>query len=425
MHVVVDLGEMHSCLACWEKGNSLDEACISVRIPGVAAFQPGSGAACWERRHLRAYLSFINREYLIPSRLIIESAALAVPDILTLATRRVLLDILEETCGLYEASIIPHPLALTAGMLGQPADSASAGDILLIEPQKSGFSCAFVSIIDETGITLEKQFTGNAPDILAEAQLLGYCSAQGWTLNHIILSGVGAQDPAAAAFISSLAPAVNIICINDPGFTAAEGLSALRSGINASPLPPFNVVYPYNFYVGGMGSNHLERIPFDMANLELNCSGRYKLTRLQAAVTDMIADGDRASFCVYEIDPNDPGFLEKSVELPLPVLTIDSPLSDLPPDLDLSLDMASATVQLDTASAMAEESSNAPEILDRKLAVTQQKLNQWLSRHEPNESLARQWNDVPPPHDQNFSLSAAIDQTLLHLNGLLQLWHNR
>jgi hypothetical protein len=424
MHVVVDLGEMHSCLACWEKGSSLDEACISVRIPGIAAFQSGSGAACWERRHLREYLSFINREYLIPSRLIIESAALAVPDILNLSTRRILLDILEETFGLYEAIIIPHPLALTAGILGSRADSAPAGDILLIEPQKSGFSCAFVSIIDETGITLEKQFTGSTSDILPAAELLGYYSAQGWTLNHIILAGIDAWDPV-IAFISALVPAVNIVCIDDPGSTAAEGLSALRNGINASPIHTFNVVYPYNFYISGTGSDHLERIPFNMINLELNCSGRYILTRLQTAATDIIADENRASFCIYEINPDDFDHLEKSQELPLPVLTIDSPLSDLPPDFDLSLNLASATLQLDTASAMAEESSCPPEVLALKLASTQQKLWQWLSRNEQNEFLLMKWNDIPQPHDPNLSLSASIDQTLFHLHGLLQLWHNR
>ncbi len=420
MHVVIDLGEMLTCVSCWEKGRSREEACISVRIPGLAAYRSVPDPLCWERQNLRDYLTFIYREYLLPSRLVIESAALATHAIFNLTARRTLLDILEEIFGLYEASIIPHPLALTVGLQLDPAQPILAGDLLLIEKQKSSYCCSFVSVIDNAGITLEKQFCGSISAVRAEAERYGYYSNQRWNLDYIILAGVNDQDPAAAAFISALAPAVNIICHDDPGFTATEGLSALSHGQTASLMPPLNVIYPYAFYLSPNRGEELQEIPFDTANLELNCSGSYKLTNLQSAGADAFINGKRANFRIYEISWADQTKIKNSDYLPpIPVFAIDTPLSALPPDFELILDMASASIQLDIASSLANGNPGSPEVLDKKLATTQQKLYQWLSQ---NESTGASVSSLPLHHDQNLSLPAQIDQTLFHLHGLLQLW---
>jgi len=427
MHVVIDLGEMHSYLACWEMGKSLEDACIKVKLPGVAAYKSTVGNSSWEREILREYFSFIYREYLVPSRMIIESAALTIPSIYDLNIRRLLLDVLEEVFGLYEATIIPHPIALVAGIQMNLSQLPLFGDVLVIEERESSYSFAFVSIIDPIGITLEKQFSGDISNILAEADRHAYHSAQGWHLDHILLAGNPASNPATAAFIASLPPDLNVICRDDLDFTAAEGLSARCIDKNMVPRTPFNIIYPYEFYLGENESTVLDRIWFDTANLELNCEGRYRIISLNHPSIDTLAADEKwVRFRIYELETADGPHFQNPSHLPVPVLEIDSPHKDLPTQFELYLDMASATIQLDLITESLDETPHAPKFVEKRFLANQHKLHQILSRNGQNEALLEDWTKfLHTLSDNDPSLSDQIDHTLFHLYGLLQLWQSR
>jgi len=425
MHVVIDLGEMHTYLACWERGKPLEDACIKVKLPGVAAFKSTFGKLSWERENLREYFSYLYREYLMPSRILIESASLAIPCIFDLNGRRILLDILEEILGLYEASIVPHPLALINGI--QMRTSPLSGDVLVIEGQESHYNFAFMSIIETIGITLEKQCSGEIADMLTEAERNGYHSTEGWRLDHLVLAGNYAQVPAMDGFIASLPPDLNVIYGRDLEFTAAEGLTAGCNDKTTSAMPPFNIIYPYEFYMQINSSISLEKIPFDTANLELDCSGRYRMISLtHDSIDNLTAEDNSVFFRIYEIRTAEGPHMQEPLQLPLPVLEINSPQDDLPPHFELRLNMATATIQLDLIPESLGEATNTPEVLGKRLQANQQKLYQILSRNKQNEVMLRDWNkSLLPPRESASALSDQIDQTLFHLYGLLQLWHSK
>ncbi len=425
MHVVIDLGDKHTYLACWERGKPLEDACIKVKLPGVAAFKATFGKLSWERENLREYFSYLYREYLMPSRVVIESASLAIPCIFDLNGRRILLDILEEIFGLYEASIVPHPLALINGI--QMRTSPLPGDILVIEGQESHYNFAFMSIIETVGLTLEKQCSGEIADILTEAERTGYHSTEGWRLDHLVLAEIHANDPAMDGFIAALPPDLNVIYGHDLEFTAAEGLAVGCNDKTTIGIPPFNIIYPYEFYMQINSSTSLEKIPFDTANLELDCSGRYRMISLtHASINNLTAEDNRVFFRIYEIGTADGQHVPEHSGLPLPVLEINSPQDDLPPHFELGLNMAAATIQLDLIPESVEETTNTPEVLGKRLRANQQKLYQILSRNKQNEVMSRDWNkSLLAPSEDTPALADQIDQTLFHLYGLLQLWQSK
>lgn len=427
MHVVIDLGEMHTYLACWERGKPLHDACIKLRLPGVTAFKPTAGRYSWERENLRDYFSYLYREYLLPSRIMIESASLAIPGIFDLKARRVLLDILEEIFGLYEASIIPHPIALIAGLQMHTHPLPLSGDVLLIEAQESSYNFAFISIIETIGITLEKQFSGAISELLAEAERTGYYSAAGWRLDHILLAGSHAQNSTMEAFFASLPPDLNVIHGHDLEFTAAEGLADSGNDKNSTPVGPFNIVYPYEFYLEKKNSPSLVRIPFDTTNLELNCGCQYRLINLnKISIYNLAADENRVHFRIYELITADESQVYETDMVPLPVLEIVIPQDDLPPYMELVLDMAAATIQLDLLSEAIDETAHIPVVFGMHLRTNQQKLYETIKKNKQNEGLVRDWNQYQlSPHDDDPSLSDQIDHTLFHLYGLLQLWHGK
>ena len=425
MHVVIDLGEMHTYLACWERGKPLEDACIKVKLPGVAAFKATFGKLSWERENLREYFSYIYREYLMPSRIIIESAGLAIPRIFDLNGRRILLDILEEIFGLYEATIVPHPLAQINGI--QMRTAPLSGDVLVIEEQESHYNFAFMSIIETVGLTLEKQCSGEIADMMTEAERHGYHSTEGWRLDHLVLAEIHANDPAMDAFITSLPPDLNVIYGHDLEFTAAEGLTAGYHDKTTTAIPPFNIIYPYAFYLQINSSTRLERIPFDTANLELDCGSSYRMFSLNNVGIDNLTAGEnRVCFRIYEMETDEGLLVPESLQLPLPILEINSPQDDLPPHFELGLNMAAATIQLDLIPESLDETINAPEVLGKRLRANQQKLYQVLRRNKPNEVLLKDWSkSLLAPSEDTPALSAQIDQTLFHLYGLLQLWHRK
>lgn len=428
MHVVIDLGETHSYLACWERGNTLDDACINIKLPGVALFQPTAGENSWQRENLRAYFAYLYHEYLLPSRIIIESAALAIPEIFDLKSRRILLDILEEIFGLYEAAVIPHSLALLAGVQMRTPHLQLYGDVMVIEEQEaSSYKFAFISVIETIGITLEKQFSGSISEFLAVAEQNGYHSSKGWRFDHLLLAGSHAPNPTIEEFIASLPPNLNVINALDLDFAATEGLAINSNEENTTPLLPFNIIYPFEFYLEKNNLANLERIPFDTANLELSCGGRYRMTSLdQTSIYNLAADQNRVHFRIYELMAADGPHFCKPLTGALPVLEIDIPKNDMPPHIELSLDMSTATVQLDFITESLDDTTPIPIVFEQLLRANQQKLYETLRRNEQNEALLKDWNKYLYSHRENSpTLSDQIDQTLFHLYGLLQLWQGK
>jgi len=428
MHVVIDLGDTHSYLACWEKGKPLEEACIKIKLPGVAIFNSAGGEYPWQRENLRAYFSFLYREYLLPSRVLIESAALSIPGIFDLNSRRMMLDILEEIFGLYEATIIPHSLALIAGIQMRTPHPPLLGDVMVIEEQESSYyNFAFISIIETIGITLEKQFRGSVPQVLEAAERYGYHSAKGWRFDHILLAENDVQNPTIETFISSLPPALNVINAHDLGFAAADGLAASCNDKYTTPMLPFNVVYPFEFYLEKNNRAILERIPFDTANLELNCGGQYRMISLdRTSINSLAGDENRVHFRIYELMPADEPHFHKANLGSLPVLEIDIPINDMPPYIELRLDMSSATLQLDFTTDLLDDNTHIPIVFELRLKTNQQKLYETLSRNKQNEVLLKDWDKyLLSPRETSPTLSDQIDQTLFHLYGLLQLWQGK
>lgn len=427
MHVAIDLGETHSYLACWEKGTTLEDACIKIKLPGVAAFRAVGSEYAWQPANMHAYFSFIYHEYLLPVRIIIESAALAIPGIFGLNMRRMMLDILEEIFGLYEATIIPHPLALIAGIQMHTPFSLW-GDVMVLEERElSYYNCAFISIIETIGITLEEQLSGTMAEVLEAAELHGYNPAQGWRFDHLLLAGSPDFNPILESFIASLPPTLNVIDASDLDFLAAEGLAASFINENSAPGLPFNVIYPFEFYVEKNNQVMLERIPFDTSNLELNCAGQYRMLRLdRSGINTLTADEHRVQFCIYELRRADePYFLNPQPE-PRPVLEIDIPLNDMPPYIELRLDMSAAAIQLDFKTDPSDNPMPIPIFFEARLKANQQKLYAMLSVRKQNESLLKDWNKyLLSAGESSPTLPDQIDQTLFHLYGLLQLWQNK
>lgn len=423
MHVVVDLGENYSYLVCWEKGQFLDDACIKVKLPGIASFRSPGEDSSWEYDQLNRYLSYIQREYLLPSRRIIESAALAIPDIFDLRHRRILLDIMEEILGLYEASIIPRSLALLAGMQMRNPQSELSGDVLLIDESGPGCRCALVSIIDKIGLTLETQVDGSVAELLQQAAGTGYYAAGTWHIDQVVLSCPAVNNPAITKLITALPPHVNIIHGNDLEFAAAEGLSGRAHYKDAGPAFRYNVIYPYQFYLERNNSPHLEKLPFDTANLELDCDGRYTITSLQRKEMESPADHENLiHFGIYEVGAGE----DPPVHTNLPVLEIDISPDDLPPQIHLVLDMAAASLRLDLNTGATIRPVNAPEFLEVQLRASQEQLYQVLEQYNQDRALLNDWDNyrllLPAG---SLTLSQQIDHTLFRLYGLLQLWKDR
>lgn len=423
MHVVIDLGEKYSSLVCWERGRYLDDACIKIKLPGLAVLQ-ASPNKTWDYDNLHKYISYLYREYLLPSRKIIESAALAVPDIFDLRRRRILLDILEEILGLYEAIIIPHPIALAAGIRMHNPHPPLSGDILVVEKQELNYNFAFISIIDTVGITLEKQFSGDFPDLLAEADRSGYYTAAGWRLDHLLLAGNCAQGPTMSAFLGNMSADLNVIYDQEPNYTAAEGLSDINSYTGNTP---FNIIYPYQFYIAQNNPAGLEKIAFDTSSLELDCGGRYEITSLsRGSIYNLAGDENRVHFRIYESKTADAAELHDPGQKLRPILEVNSAYDDLPQHMELVLDMAAATLRLQLTEDSSEETISSPEVLGIRLQANLKNLLQMLDRNESNEDLLSDRNiQLSSASEDDLNLPDQINHTLFHLYGLLQLWNDK
>ena len=349
MHVAIDLGENDTWLAAWTEGQPVSHPALIVKVPGLTRFGLEAGGDPWSRAQLQKYLAWLHREYLLPTRQVIDSASAAIPGVPPLLVRRRLLDVLKETLGLEEALVVPCSLARAAGF--QFHRPQPLGDIILLEAQGDQAEATFLSTYPGITITLEGQCRGDARAIRDKAALLGFLAPGGWNFDGLYISGD--IDPASplGQLAASLPQRIMVQAANDFPWAVVQGLHPQSDqDIWTGSL---SVIYPYNFYLAVFRPDgqraSLARIPFDTANLELDCNSRYKLATLTTA--DLSAGDeaqDRIHFYLLEVNADfDPERVDLAAIPGEPVLEIDCRREDLPDQVDLVLDMGSAALLLD------------------------------------------------------------------------------
>lgn len=426
MHAAIDLGESNTYLACWDTSRPVSDAWIRVCIPGLAKFNSSTGGSVWNRDNLREYISHIYCEYLLPSRMVIESAALALPGIFDLNSRRLILDILEEILGLAEVMIIPHAIALVAGCQLRHQLPLS-GDVMVLEAKETSFDFAFLSVVKGIGITLEKQFTGNLAQIMKQAEKHGYSSASGWRLDHVLLSGNSSNIPETAQLLASLPANINIISA-DLAFAAAEGLSAACIDNNLHPIGQMSMIYPYHFYLERfdplLNTKTRFRIPFDTCNLELDWGSKYRLASLNSSVINSPTSAEaKVNFRIYEINADSDPDLHQPIPRSNLVLEIDSSINDLPPRIELELDMAASQLNIELNPQHPPTASFLSEAFWMHRKTSHEQLHELISTSKQNSIFLKDWDLLlsSPRHDLP-ALSEQVEKTSFHLYGLLQLW---
>ncbi|MEQ8235829.1 MAG: hypothetical protein ABRQ23_03535 [Syntrophomonadaceae bacterium] len=392
MHVAFDLGEKYTYLVAWEPGHDLDQACIRVMIPGPGPFDSDRDDLSWSKETLCTHLAHLQREYLLPSRKTIHSAALAVPGIWSLASRRTALHVMEEILGLDQVPIIPRPLALAAGFnLHCPVQSLS-GDVLLIQELPSGLDMALLSLTDSGGMVLERQFGSDPSGLEPVLTGCGYSGPNGSGIDQILISSVQEQ-PDWQDTMPAWAQAVPIQVYVDP-FTAADGLFGAHD-LHALPAAlRFSVIYPFEFCLTALdkdpGSHQLQRIPFDTANLELDCAGSYPILNLYGDNWEKnLPGGGAADLRLYAFPLQSP--LDDPCSWPEDwlILEIDTPMLNQFPRLQLQLDMLAANVSLEAKTQPSRGAAPAfqPSLLTSNYAI----LIDLLKSDSNCSDLAEEW----------------------------------
>jgi len=362
MHVAIDLGERYTYLVAWEPGNDLDQACIRVMIPGPGPFDSDGNDQSWSKENLCTHLAHLQREYLLPSRKTIHSAALAVPGIWSLTSRRLALHAIEEILGLDQVPIIPRPLALAVGYnLHCPGQSLS-GDVLVIQDLSSGLEMAMLSLTDSGGMILERQFSSDLTGLEAALTASGHSGPNGLGIDNILISSAQEQ-PDWQDTMPAWAQAVPIQAYVPP-FTAADGLFGAHDLAAQPAARRFSVIYPFAFYLAApdtdRGVHRVQRIPFDTSNLELDCAGSYPILYLYGDNLKInLPGGGAVGLRLYALP------LQSQSDEPCIwpgdwlILEIDTSMLLQFPRLQLRLDMLAASVSLEMETPPVQETASA------------------------------------------------------------------
>jgi hypothetical protein len=431
MHVAIDLGEKYTYLVCWEKGKPLADACIRVRIPGLEVFNYNNNKYFHDRDGMRDYFFHLYQEYLLPSRIMVESAAVSLTSILNLNTRRMLLDVLEEVLGLPDVSIIPQPIALVYGCYLRNPHLTLTGDIVVIQIQETELDFAFLSITATGSIILERHFTGDISRAKAEADLIGFHSWEGWKIDSLLLGEEPPYSPEIEDFIDSLPKDVNIISEQNLQFASAEGLSWKYKEHTANLTDQISLIYPYEFYIETFNPNQninkLVKIPFDTANLELNTRGTYRIFTLDSSsIYNLASDQYRVKFHIYESDTSNGSSQYGQTASQNLILEIDSFKSDLPKRMHLYLDMAAASLRLDLKPVKEYRTPSSPVEFHGRLLADQRKLFDLMKSNNYHPKLIDDFeNHLLSAKQESKDLTDQIELTLFRLYALLQLWRGK
>jgi len=429
MHLAIDLGNTYTFLTCWEKGKPHIDACIRVSIPGMTRFSYSTAKYFWDRDGMREYLGHLYLEYILPSRIMVESATILFPTILNLNTHRMLLDVAEEVFGLSDVSIIPQPIALVYGYNLHNPQLPLTGDIMVIHSHEAELNFAFISIIDTYGITLEKQFTGSLSQAQKEAALIGFYSHEGWQLDSVLLGADPPYPSVLDELLKSLPEKVNVISEQNLQFVAPlDVLSWAYQEKSPNLSCAMSFVYPFEFYIEKLIPNQdateLVKIPFDTANLELEYGANYQLLTLNSSgMYNLTNDPDRVKFNIYELD-NSHGSQTTGSNL---ILAIDSLKSDLPERMQLYLDMATATLSLEINSDKIDRISFAELDFHSRLLSGQGKIYEMLKSNNAQHKLIADFENhllYANPESQTH-LTDQTELILFRLYALLQLWQGK
>ena len=430
MHVAIDLGEKRSYLACWESGREMDDAIIKVSIPGLADFTANSDSFTRNPQNIQNYFLRLRREYLLPSRQPLESAALAVPEILPLSARAEMLRAAEETLGLEEAKIIPRPLAIVAGYNLQNRSHPLRGDVLLLQARELGLDCTWLSITETAGIILETQIRADLAEVVQELATHG-CQAQATgRFDYVLAAADLASAPGIEEFLATLPGNPQVIYETALGFKAVQGLFGALLDKEVDPVSRLSFIYPYDFYLVPVRTDNtparLHKIPFDTANMELASDGIYRLTNLVTCCPEILALASmRLQFSIYEVPA---GFLpgpDIVLNRNQQVFELDSPRDDLPPQMIVILDMAAAELHLELDQRSNPGGIPGSEALRLRLAANQERLLHWLRSQGGNDNLVRDWEEhLASPPSSSSSLGGQLQSTLFQLDALSHLWLN-
>jgi hypothetical protein len=343
-----------------------------------------------------------------------------------------LLDVAEEVFGLQDVSIIPQPIALVYGYNLHNPQLPLTGDIMVIHIHEAELHFAFLSLIDNSGITLEKQFTGSLSQAQKEAELIGFYSPEGWQLDSVLLGAESPYPSVLDELLKSLPKEVNVISEQNLQFVALDVLSWAYQEKKPNLSCPMSFMYPFEFYIEKLipsqDATELVKIPFDTANLELEYGANYQLLTLNSSsMYNLTTDPDRVKFNIYELDiSHGSNHYEQTTGSNL-ILGIDSLKSDLPERIHLYLDMATATLGLDLKSDRVDGNSCAQLDFHSRLLSGQGKLYEMLKSNNAQHKLIDDF--------ENHLLSAnpesqtpLTDQTELisfRLYALLQLWQGK
>lgn len=424
MHIAIDLGEEFSYLVCWETGREVEDTSIRVKIPGPGKYNSPAYSRAWTKTTLGDYLAYLHREYLLPSRKLIESAAVSVPDIWPLRARASLLQAMEEVMGLASAQIIPQPLALAAGHNLLNLGPALEGEVLLVQDHLPGLDMACLYISSAGGTILEKHFPATDPAGAGPEALPGYLAGDGCRFDSILIISPHSL-PLFEKQLYPWAAEINYLPKSSMDFTAAEGLYLARTSSLSVPGCRLSIIYPYTFYLqvdSAQGSDRWQEIPFDTSNLELDCGGRYRLFNLDA---DLLGLGpnleDRWRLSVYELPSQYRP--EPSEHLPLGHRVWELDSASVPPELCVSLDMPSATLSLEIEAPPLVESGMSVQTLHTRLVSNRDRLLQELKTLSPASELVRDWEEhLHSNRAAHPDLAVLVQDTLFHLSALIRMW---
>ncbi|MDD4802205.1 MAG: hypothetical protein PHF24_04600 [Syntrophomonas sp.] len=426
MHLAIDLGNKCTFLAGWENGKLTTDYCIRVRIPGMTRFIFNTAESFLDREGMQEYFSHLYREYILPSRMIVESAAISYPAILDLNTHRMILDVLEEVMELPEVIIVPQPLALVNGYnLHNPLRPLS-GDIMVIQPDES---LDFISIMNDGRVILEKHVAGSVANVRKEAESIGFYSNAGWNLDMVLWENDISYTPILEELLNSLPEKVNIMGVGNLQSISVDGLSRLLA--QDAPFYNMNFIFPYEIYIEkknpNQKDNELVKIPFDTTNLELRCGAGYKLLTLDSSgIYNLADDPERINVRFYQ---SEAGIASKKRLLHIPdanlVFEIDSLKSDLPARINIYLDLAAASLVFDLKPEKAEPHQLAPLDFQNRLLGLHSKIYDIIKTTDQHSLTYEIEKHMLARSSAIKNLPSQIELTLLRLNSILSLWNDK
>ncbi|MEQ8202118.1 MAG: hypothetical protein ABRQ24_11940, partial [Syntrophomonadaceae bacterium] len=239
--------------------------------------------------------------------------------------------------------------------------------------------------------------------------------------DRLYLCGDASPDSPIGSLLAGIPQRIPIQAADDLPLTAVRGLhpQSEQSLFKGN----LSVIYPYQLYLAVFGPHgqvvSMTRIPFDFANLELDCNSRYKLASL--ATADIYGDDEnqeRIHFALFELSSQSrPELSEPLTALGKAVLEIDCRREDLPQRVDLVLDMGSAALLLDIPAPRVEEDYLARggfwDLYDRDIARLKQSID------PQSDSSIFPADPALPARAPHSSLDGQIDNTLLRLQWLL------